>query len=135
LNYSLTKYVVYKEWERTSCLIDEQRQQRMNEAADKFFRTGVRFYRAVAERGISAHRFNAELAQQFCNGMIESLRRTAEETRGASQDLTEQSRRGQEATQALAQGAMGVYTEFVDSIFGLYQGGTQGERSARKAQR
>lgn len=116
------------------CLIDEQRQQRMNEAADKFFRAVVKSYRAVAERGISAHRFNAELAQQFCNGVIESLRRTAEETRGASQDLIEQSRRGhQEATQALAQESMGVYTEFMNSVFGFYQGGTQGERNARKA--
>ena len=89
------------------CIIDEQRQQRMNEAADKFFRAVVKSYRAVGERGISAHRFNAELAQQFCNGVIESLRRTAEDTRGASQDLTEQSRRGQEATQALAQESTG----------------------------
>ena len=115
------------------CITDEQRQQRMNEAADKFFRAVVKPHRAVGEHGISAHRFNAELAQQFCNGVIESLRRTAEDTRGASQDLTEQSRRGQEATQALAQESMGVYTEFMNSVFGFYQGGTQGERNARKA--
>ncbi|MDP8951734.1 MAG: hypothetical protein M3N18_05775 [Actinomycetota bacterium] len=74
--------------------MDEQRQQRINEAADKFSQAVVESYRAVAERGISAQQLNAELAQQFFNGVIESLRRTAEETRGASQDLTEQSRRG-----------------------------------------
>ena len=88
-----------------------------------------------AERGISARQLNVELAQQFFNGAIESLRRTAEDTRSASQDSTEQSRRAQEATQALAQESVGVYPEFMNSMCGFYQGGTQGERSAREAQR
>ncbi len=94
MDFFLAKHIIYKGQERRLCLMDEQRQQRINEAADKFSQAVVESYRAVAERGISAQQLNAELAQQFFNGVIESLRRTAEETRGASQDLTEQSRRG-----------------------------------------
>ena len=75
--------------------MDERRQQRINEAAEEFADAVTESYRAAAERGVSAQELNAELAQQFFSNVVETLRRQTEETRGASQELAEQTERRQ----------------------------------------
>ena len=115
--------------------MDDQRQQRINEAAEQFADAVTESYRAAVERGVSAQELNAELAQQFFSSVVENLRRQAEETRGASQELAEQTERSQEAARALAQKSVDVYRDFLNSMFSVAQGGTQAaERGATEAQ-
>jgi Zn-dependent oligopeptidase len=62
--------------------VDEQQQQRVNRAAEEYANAGVEAQRAMAERGVSAQEMNAQLNQQFFNGVIDNLQRMAAETRG-----------------------------------------------------
>jgi hypothetical protein len=92
-------------------------------------------YQAVAERGGSAQDLNAELTQQFFNGVINNLRTQVEQNREMTQQLADQQERQREAGQTLAQESVGVYMDFMNSMFSFYQGGIraaeEGERSSR----
>jgi hypothetical protein len=96
--------------------MDDQQQKRINQAAQEFANAIVESQRAVAERGISAQQINTELTQQFFNSVIEHLQRMGEETRGATQELAEQTQRSQEAAQALAQESAQVYMNFLNTL-------------------
>ncbi|MDP8950639.1 MAG: hypothetical protein M3N18_00050 [Actinomycetota bacterium] len=116
--------------------MDEQQQQRVNRAAEEFTNAIVESQRAMAERGVSLQEANAQLTQQFFNTVIENLQRTTEETRGAGQELAEQTRRGQEAGQTLAQESVGAYMEFMNSLFSFGQAAPQAaQRGAEEAGR
>jgi hypothetical protein len=116
--------------------MDDQQQGRLSKAAEQFASAVVDSYRTAAERGVSAQELNAQLTQQFFNTMIESLSREAEATRGASQELAEQTRRAQEATRTLTQESLGAYMEFMNSMFSFVQVAPEAaERSTREAQR
>src|SRR5829696_8459256 len=88
---------------------DQQQQQRINQAAQEFVNAIVESQRTLAERSISAQQLNTELTQQFFTQVIEHLQRMGEETRGATQELAEQTQKSQEAAQALAQESAGVH--------------------------
>ena len=45
--------------------MDEQKQQKINEAAERFSEAVRESYQTVATRGQSAQELNAEMAQQF----------------------------------------------------------------------
>jgi hypothetical protein len=47
--------------------MDDQQQQRVNEAAERFAEALRESYRTVASRGESAQQLNAEMTQQFFN--------------------------------------------------------------------
>ena len=116
--------------------MDQQQQRRVNEAAEQFANALVDSYRTLAERGVSAQELNAELTQQFFNTVINNLQRSTEEMRGASQDLAEHTRRGQEAAQDLTQESVGAYMDFINSMFSFYQAAPEAaERGTREAGR
>ncbi len=115
--------------------MDQQSQQRVNEAADKFTEALVQSYKAVAERGASAQEEGAQLTEVFFNQTINSLRAQAEENRQATERLTEQQQRQAEAAQTLTQESVDTYMHFIDSMFSYWQGGIQtAERGAKETE-
>ena len=105
--------------------MDEQQQQRVNQAAEEFADAVRTSYRAVSERGQSAYEVNAQLTEQFFNRVVENLRTQTEANRQAGQELAEQARRGQEASRQLAQESLSAYTDFINSGFSFAQAGPQ----------
>jgi predicted RNase H-like HicB family nuclease len=89
------------------------------EAAEKFAEAIKESYQALADR--SAQDFNAQLTQDFCNGVINNLRTQAENNRALAEDLIEQQRKQQEASQQLTQESVDAYMDFLNSMFSYYQ--------------
>jgi hypothetical protein len=116
--------------------MDQQSQQRVNEAADKFTDALVQSYKAVAERGASSQEQSAQLTEAFFNQTINNLRAQAEENRQATEQLADQQQRQAESTQTLTQESVGAYMAFVDSMFSYWQSGIQtAERGARETEK
>ena len=67
--------------------MDEQQQQRLNQAAEQFANTIRDSSRALAERGISAQEMKAQLTQDFFNRVIENLHTQAVNIRQPGQQL------------------------------------------------
>ena len=97
--------------------MDERQQRKVNEAAEKSTESLIEAYRAVAGRSVSAQELNAQLTQDFFNGVINSLRTQAENNRALAEDLVEQQRKQQEASQALTQESVNAYMDFLNSMF------------------
>jgi hypothetical protein len=113
--------------------MDEKQQKQVNEAAEKFAEAIKESYQALADRSISAQELNAQLTQEFFNGVINNLRTQAESNRTLAADLVEQQRKQQEASQALAQESVNAYTDFLNSMFSYYRGSLDDvQRSARQ---
>ena len=102
--------------------MEDPQAQRVNEAAKKFAASLTEAYRAVAGRSVSAQELNAQLTQEFFNGVINNLRTQADSNRALAEDLIEQQRKQQEASQALAQEGANAYMEFLNSMFSYYRG-------------
>jgi hypothetical protein len=116
--------------------MDQQSQQRVNEAADKFTEALVQSYKAVAERGASSQEQSAQLTEAFFNQTINNLRAQAEENRQATEQLAEQQQRQTDAAQTLTQESVDAYMAFVDSMFSYWQSGIQtAERGARETEK
>ncbi len=105
--------------------MDEQQQQRVNQAAEELANAMVESQRTMAEQGVSVQEMNAQLSQQFFNSLIDNLRRMTEETQGASQELADQTQRAQQAAQTLTQETAGAYMDFMNSLFTMSQGAVQ----------
>jgi hypothetical protein len=117
-------------------MMDQQQQQRINEAAEQFTDALVQSYQVVAERAGSAQEQNAQLTEAFFNQTIDNLRAQAEETRQASGQLAEQQQRQADAAQTLTQESVGAYMAFVDSMFSYWQSGIQtAEQGARETEK
>src|SRR5918994_329594 len=118
-------------------MIDQQGQQRINEAADQFTDALVQSYKAVAERGVSAQEQGAQVTEVFFNQTINNLRAQAEENRQVSEQLADQQQRQAEAVQTLTRESVGAYLEFMDSMYSWWLGGIQtaeqGVRESEKA--
>jgi polyhydroxyalkanoate synthesis regulator phasin len=102
--------------------MDMKQQKQVNEAAEKFAEAIRESYQALADRSVSAQEINAQLTQEFFNGVINNLRSQAEGNRALTEDLIEQQRKQQEASQALTQESVNAYTEFLNSMFSYYRG-------------
>ena len=102
--------------------MDQKQQRQINEAAEKFAEALKESYQSIADRSVSAQELNAQLTQEFFNGVINNLRTQAENNRGLSEDLIEQQRKQQEASRALAQESVDAYMDFLDSMFAYYRG-------------
>jgi polyhydroxyalkanoate synthesis regulator phasin len=115
--------------------MDNQRaQQQVNEAAEKFADAIKASYQALADRSVSAQELNAQLTQQFFNDVINNLRTQAENNRALAEDLIEQQRKTQEASQALTQESVNAYMDFLNSMFSYTWQGTQAaEQVTREA--
>jgi hypothetical protein len=113
--------------------MDERQRRQVNEAAEKFADAIKESYQALANRSVSAQELNAQLTQDFFNGVINNLRTQAESNRALAEDLIEQQRKQQEASQALAQESMNAYTDFLNSMFSYYRGSLdEAQRGARQ---
>jgi polyhydroxyalkanoate synthesis regulator phasin len=104
--------------------MDERQQKQVNEAAEKFAEAIKESYQALADRSVSAQELNAQLTQDFFNGVINNLRTQAESNRALAEDLIEQQRKQQEASQALTQESVNAYTDFLNSMFSFAQRST-----------
>ena len=102
--------------------MDEKQQKQVNEAAEKFADAIKESYQSIADRSVSAPALNAQVTQDFFNGFINNLRTQAENNRALSDELIEQQRKQQEASQALAQESLGAYMDFLNSMFSYYRG-------------
>ncbi len=102
--------------------MDDKQQKQVNEAAEKFAEAIKESYQALAERSVTAQELNAQLTQDFFNGVINNLRTQAESNRALADDLIEQQRKQQEASQALTQESVNAYTDFLNSMFSYYRG-------------
>jgi polyhydroxyalkanoate synthesis regulator phasin len=102
--------------------MDKGQQKQVNEAAEKFAEAIKESYQALADRSVSAQELNAELTQDFFNGVINNLRTQAESNRALAEDLIEQQQKQQEASQALTQESVNAYTDFLNSMFTYYRG-------------
>jgi uncharacterized phage infection (PIP) family protein YhgE len=113
--------------------VDERQHRQVNEAAEKFAQSLTEAYWAVAGRSVSAQELNAQLAQEFFNGVINNLRTQAESNRALAEDLIEQQRKHQEASQALTQESVNAYMDFLNSMFSYYRGSLdEAQRGARQ---
>jgi aromatic ring-opening dioxygenase LigB subunit len=113
--------------------MDERQQKQVNEAAEKFAEAIKESYQALAERGVSAQELNAQLTQDFFNRVINNLRTQAENNRALAEDLIEQQRKQQEASQALTQESVNAYTDFLNSMFSYYRGSLdEAQRGVRR---
>jgi hypothetical protein len=114
-------------------VMDEKQQKQVNEAAEKFAEAIKESYQALADRSVSAQELNAQLTQDFFNGVINNLRTQAENNRALAEDLIEQQRKQQEASQALTQESVNAYTDFLNSMFSYYRGSLEeAQRSAKQ---
>ncbi len=78
----------------------------------------------MAHHGVSAQGLNVELTQLFFDGVIDNLQHLAESNLQTSQQLADQQQRQQEAPQQqLAQESVGVYMNFINSMFAFCQQG------------
>ena len=102
--------------------MDEKQQRQVNEAAEKFAEALKESYQSIADRSVSAQELNAQVTQDFFNGVINNLRTQAENNRGLSEDLIEQQRKQREASQALTQESVNAYNDFLNSMFSYYRG-------------
>src|ERR671911_1554185 len=102
--------------------MDMKQQKQVNEAAEKFADALKESYQSIADRSVSAQELNAQLTQDFFNGVINNLRTQAEGNRALSEDLIEQQRKQREASRALAQESVNAYTDFLNSMFAYYKG-------------
>jgi len=105
-------------------MVDRRREQEVNKAAARFAETLAESYRIVYEQAADAQQRQGRLAQEFSERVMD-LREQAESGRAASERLTDQARRQQEAGQALAQESAKAYVDFLDTAFSQYREGTQ----------
>jgi hypothetical protein len=114
--------------------MDEQEQQRLNQAAQEFSDALIQSSRAAADLGVNVQEQNAQLTQEFFNRVIENLHTQAEDTRQMGQQLAEQQQRATEAGQTLTQESVNAYMDFVNSMFSFGQQGVQAaQRGAQQA--
>jgi len=114
--------------------MDEQQQQRVNQAAEEFANALREAYQTVASRGESAQQVNAEMTQQFFNSVISNLQSHAETNVQVGEELSSQAQRGQEATRQLTQESVQAYMDFINSMFSFAQAGPEAtQRGAERA--
>jgi len=114
--------------------MDDQQQQRVNQAAEQFADALRQAYQAVSSRGESAYDLNAQLTEQFFNRVVNNLQTQAEANRQAGEQLAEQAQRGQEASRQLTQESVQAYMDYVNSMFSAAQAGPgAAERGTERA--
>ena len=105
--------------------MDEQRAQRINEAARRFSEALIESYRLASERFGEAQQRQTRDATAFYERVLGNLRAATESAQASSRELAEQAQRGQEAGRELARESVGAYMEFMNSLFSHYRGGVE----------
>ena len=111
------------------------KQKQINEAAEKFAGAVRDSYQTATDRVVSAQEINAELTENFFNGVINNLRTQADQNREMTQKLADQQQRTREATQVLTEESVDAYMDFLDSMFSYWQGGIQATKKGEKRSR
>src|SRR5919199_1507275 len=101
--------------------MDEQQQQRINEAVQQFADALVQSFRAVSDRTVATQEQGAQLTQEFLSRVIENLHAQAEDARQMTQQLADQQQRAAEAGRTLTGASVGAYMDFVNSMFSFYR--------------
>lgn len=99
----------------------DERQQRINRAAEQLADTLVQAHLVLAEHGARGRELNAGSTEQFFNRVINYLQTQVQDTRRMTRTLDDQYQRGQEASQALAGESLEAYMDFVNSMFTYFQ--------------
>jgi uncharacterized protein YdiU (UPF0061 family) len=103
-------------------MIDQQSQQKINEAAEQFTDALVESYKVVADSSVSAQERSTQVTEVFFNQAINNLHAQAEHNRQATQQLADQQQRQAEAAQTLTRESVDAYMDFMDSMFSWWQG-------------
>ena len=93
-----------------------------HETAQKLAEAILESHRMLSIYSVEAQERQAQLTQNFFASVDSILRAQAETNLAASQRLTEQALKGQEAAQSLALESMNTYMDFLNSMFSYYQG-------------
>src|SRR5215212_1376168 len=112
--------------------MDQDQQQRLNQAAEQFANALVEQFRTVSNRAIGIQEPGAQLTQTFFNRVVENLHTQAQRNRQMTQQLVDHQQRGAEAAQQLTQETVQAYTSLVNSMLSsaFQQGGMQFAQSA-----
>jgi len=115
--------------------MDQDQQQRLNQAAEQFANALVEQFRTVSNRAIGIQEPGAQLTQTFFNRVVENLHTQAQRNREMTQQLVDHQQRGAEAAQQLTQETVQAYTSLVNSMLSSFQqGGMQvAQRAATEA--
>jgi hypothetical protein len=106
-------------------MMDAQKQQRLNEAAEHFADALVQSYQAVSELGVTTQERNVQLSEEFFNKVVSNLRTQADANLQLSEQIAQQQQRQVEAAQALTQETVDAYMDFASSVFGSWHRGPQ----------
>jgi hypothetical protein len=113
-----------------SVSVVELRQERVNEAAQKFAQTLKESYRVVAEHTVSVQELNAGLTQNFLTEVMNNLRTQSEANRHMTQRLGDQQQRALQATRALGQETAALSVDRLNSAVSFSRGSL--ERTERR---
>ena len=101
--------------------MSDQQTKRMNEAAQKVVEATLESYGTVWDHFGEAQERQTRLSHDFFRGTLSNLRIQTERNLDVVEELIRQARRGQEASQVLAQESADAYTDFLDSLFRYYR--------------
>ena len=104
----------------------ELRQERVNEAAQKFAETLKDSYRVVAEHTVSVQELNIGLTQNFLTEVMNNLRTQSEANRHMTQRLGEHNQRAGQAIKTLAQETTALSMDWLNSAFSFSEGHLNG---------
>ena len=109
---------------RTNNFMEQDQQQRLNQAAEQFTDALVEQLRTVSSQAIGVQEQGTQLTQNFFNRVVENLRTQAQRNRQMTQQLVDQQQRGAEAAQQLTQETVDAYTSLVNSMVSSFQQGS-----------
>jgi len=115
--------------------VEDRRQEQVNEAAEKFAEALKDSYRALSERGVATQEQGAQLTENFFNRVIDNLRTQAEDNRAMAQQGADNKQRAEEAKRMLAQESVGVYMDFVNSLFSMSQAASEAAKRGEERSR
>ena len=98
---------------RNTEVMDQQRAQNINQAAEQLTDSAQQAFRTLADRTVALQESNLRLTQNFFQNWIERANNQAQGTRETAQDLQEQGQRQREAFETLSQEATNAYSEFL----------------------
>ena len=112
--------------------MDEKQQKQVNEAAEKFADALKESYQSIADRSVSAQELNAQVTQDFFNGVINNLRTQAESNRSVVGELFERAEDQREAYQTLVEQSLDAYVDLAYAPFAYYKEGLEATRKATR---
>ena len=107
--------------------------EKASEAVERFVESRRDTYQTVLDHAVGLQERNVRFAQGLVDTSIKEFHHQAESNRALAEDLIEQRRRQQEASQTLAQESANAYMDFLNSMFSYYRGNL--DEAQRRANR